>query len=282
MAEPTWDASLAEEAVLPEQDAFRLVGMLHLPPLPGIPNYPGTPLATIIDQAVADAATLTAAGFTHLLLQNASDAPAETTVAPSTLTVMTRIGTEVARATSLPLGVNVAHNDGPGAVAVAHAIGATYVRVKLLTGAAVGPAGIMAGCGRQTAELRALLGADLEIWGDVQESTSLPLVPADPVWSATEAVKFGGADALVVTRDSGVPDALETIEAIRRVLPGVPLLVGGRVTETTIAVTRARADGAIIGGAVKTGPGWFDRVDLGRARRLAHTTHPPAAPGLGY
>lgn len=246
---------------------FRLVGMLHLPPLPGIPNYRGTPLSKLVEQAVADAETLHTAGFTHLLLQNASDVPAQTTVAPSTIAIMTRIATEVAAATPLPLGINVAHNDGPGALAIAYAVGAAFVRVKLLTGAAVGPDGVMHGCGLATAELRARLDADVEVWADVNEATSLPLAPGcDDVWAAVEAVKFGGADALIVTKDSGVPDALTAIADVRAALPLVPVLVGGRVSPTTIEATRAGADGAIIGGALKPDADPFTRVDLGQAR----------------
>jgi uncharacterized protein len=249
------------------EPVFRLVGMLHLPPLPGIPNYRGTPLAKIVEQAVADADTLTAAGFTHLLLQNASDVPAQTTVAPSTLAIMTRIAVEVAAASPLPLGINVAHNDGPGALAVAYAVEAAFIRVKVLTGAAVGPDGVMAGCGLATAELRARLDADVAVWADVNEATSRPLAPGvDDVWAAVEAVKFGGADALVVTKDSGVSEALAAIADIRSALPSVPLLVGGRVTPATIDATRARADGAIVGSALKPDPDPFSRVDAVRAR----------------
>jgi membrane complex biogenesis BtpA family protein len=251
-------------------DQFRLVGMLHLPPLPGIPNYQGTPLPKIIDQAVADAVTLDQAGFSHLLLQNASDVPAETTVAPSTIAIMTRIATEVTQATNRPLGINVAHNDGPGALAIAYAVEASFIRVKVLTGAAVGPDGIMPGCGHATAQLRARLDAHVEVWADVNEATSLPLAPAaDDCWVAVEAVKFGGADVLVVTKDSGVPDALDTIARIHDLLPHVPVVVGGRVTAQTIAATRAGADGAIIGGALKQDSGVFTRVDLERARTFS-------------
>jgi membrane complex biogenesis BtpA family protein len=246
---------------------FRLVGMLHLPPLPGIPNYQGTPLPKIIDQAVSDAVTLDEAGFTHLMLQNACDVPAQTTVAPSTIAIMTRIATEVSKVTSLPLGVNVAHNDGPGALAIAYAVQAPFIRVKVLTGAAVGPDGIMAGCGLATAELRARLDADVDIWADVNEATSLPIAhSADDRWVAVEAVKFGGADVLVVTKDSGVRNALDTIARLRGAVPGVPIVVGGRVTPETIAATRTSADGAIIGGALKADGGMFTRVDAARAR----------------
>jgi len=241
--------------------------MLHLPPLPGIPNWRSTPLSQIVDQAVADAVTLTEAGFTHLMLQNSSDAPAQIVVEPSTVAVMTRIATEVTRATSLPLGINVAHNDGIAALAIAYAVEAAFIRVKVLTGTAVGPAGVMQGCGFSTAELRTRLGADVEIWADVNEATSLRLVACDDEWSAIEAVKFGAADALLVTKDSGVRDALDSVARIRNILPNIPLLVGGRVTADTIAITRANADGAVIGGALKPDDaGWFARVDPALAR----------------
>lgn len=267
-----WRHPVAEagERSLSADPRFRLVGMLHLPPLPGIPNHRPVPLAKIVDQAVADAVTLTTAGFTHLLLQNAHDVPAQTTVTPSTVAIMTRIGTEVAAATTLPLGINVAHNDGPAALAIAYAVGASFIRIKLLTGAAVGPAGIMQGCGLATAELRARLQADVEVWADVNEATSLPLAPgADDEWAAIEAVKFGGANVLVVTKDAGVEAALETIATIRRTLPGVPVVVGGRVSPATIAAARAGSDGAIIGSALKPDADPFTPVAADRARAFS-------------
>jgi uncharacterized protein len=83
---------------------------------------------------------------------------------------------------------------------------------------------------------------------------------------SVEAVKFGGADALVVTKDSGVSGALAAIDGIRSALPSVPLLVGGRVTPATIDVTRARADGTIVGSALEPDPDPFSRVDAVRSR----------------
>lgn len=249
---------------------FRLVGMLALPPLPGIPNYQGTPLSKIVDQAVADAHTLNDAGFTHLLLQNSWDVPAQTTVDPATIAIMTRVATEVRQASALPLGINVAHNDGPGALAIAFAVEAAFIRVKVLTGAAVGPDGIMAGCAVATGELRSRLGADVQLWADVNETTSLPISSrADDVWCAVEAVKFGGADALVVTKDSGVADAVEAIARIRQALPATPVIIGGRVTPDTLAAARGGADGAIIGTALKSDSHPLTRVDPVRAGRFA-------------
>lgn len=247
---------------------FDLVGVIHLPPLPGAANYDGRPVEKIAETAAEDARVLAESGFTSVMIQDANDRPQRTTVDAATVAAMTRVGTEVTAATSVPLGVVVGHNDGASAVAVAAAVGATFVRVKVLTGASVGPEGLLQGCAVATYEMRSRLGSSVEIWADVHEATSIRL-EGDLVWSGREAVKFGGAHRLVVTRDSGVGDALADIALLREHLGGVPMVVGGRVTSQSVATVRAASDGAIIGGAVRTGPGTDDRVDRDRAAALA-------------
>lgn len=121
---------------------FHLVGVIPLPPLPGAPTYDGQAIEKIAQAAAEDATVLAEAGFTDVMIQDASDRPQRTTVDGAIIAAMTRVGTEVAKATSVPLGVVVGHNDGPSAVAVAVAIGACFVRVELFTGVSFGPAGL--------------------------------------------------------------------------------------------------------------------------------------------
>lgn len=112
------------------------------------------------------------------------------------------------------------------------------------------------------------LRSDVEIWADVNEATSVHLA-GDLAWSAREAVTFGGAHRLVVTRVSGVDDALTDIRRLQELLGGVPMVVGGRVTAATAADVRAGAGGAIVGTALRSGSGPYDRVDPKRAADLA-------------
>jgi uncharacterized protein len=249
---------------------FRLVGVLHLPPLPGAGNYQGQPISEIAHRAAEDAASLAEAGFTDVMIQNANDVPQLSTVDLGAVAVMTRIGTEVRSATSIPVGVTVGHNDGPAALAVAAAIGASFIRVKVLTGARVGPQGLLVGCAVQTARMQQQFGSAIEIWADVNEATSQGLVETDVVWSAREAVKFGGADRLIVTRDSGVEDALRDIQTLRPILPETPMIVGGRVTANTVSRVRDFSDGAILGAAIKTEHGTCGRVDARRAEKITN------------
>jgi membrane complex biogenesis BtpA family protein len=200
--------------------------------------------------AADDARALRDAGFTHVMVQDASDMPQAVRVDAPTVAALSVVGAAVAEAVDIPVGVVVGHNDGPSAVAIAHAIGARFVRVKVLTGVSVGPTGWIEGCAHEVAAMRRRLGSEVEVWADVHEATSLALASTRE-WAAQEALNFGLADTLVVTRDSGVVDALEVIDQLRQHHPGTRYVVGGRVGLDTIAVTVDRADGAILGTAIK-------------------------------
>lgn len=52
-----------------------LVGMLHVPALPGSPTHDGAPLSAIERGVVEDARILGEAGFDALLIQNTGDGP---------------------------------------------------------------------------------------------------------------------------------------------------------------------------------------------------------------
>lgn len=251
---------------------FRLVGVLHLPPLPGAVNYAGASVRDIAVRAAEDAVALRDAGFTHVMVQDASDMPQAVTVGAPTVAALAVVGAAVTAAVDLPVGVVVGHNDGPSAVAIAHAIGATFVRVKVLTGVSIGPTGWIQGCAHEVAAMRRLLGSDVEVWADVHEATSLALA-STPAWAATVSHDFGRADVLVVTRDSGVADALTSIAELRDSVPGVPFVVGGRVSLDTIDATVAGADGAVLGSAIKRSSAPDARVDPEIAARFGAALH---------
>src|SRR5579871_1120027 len=95
-----------------------LIGMVHLPPLPGSPRASGRPMDALLAQAVADAQALEAGGASGLMVENFFDAPfAKEAVPPHTIAALTRAVEAVRNATSLPLGVNVLRNDARSALA---------------------------------------------------------------------------------------------------------------------------------------------------------------------
>ena len=126
----------------------RLVGMVHLGPLPGAPRYRGD-LDAVITAAVADARTLIDAGFDGLMVENFGDAPFFADDAPKeTIAAMTRVVGAVT-ALGAPTGVNVLRNDALGALAVAAASGAAFIRVNVLSGVMYTDQGVITGKGAE-------------------------------------------------------------------------------------------------------------------------------------
>ncbi len=248
--------------------AFRLVGVIHLPPLPGAVNYRGDSVRAMADAAAEDARILAAAGFTDVMIQDASDEPQPVTVDSPAVAALSAIGAVVRRATDVSLGVVIGHNDGAASVAVAHAIEAQFVRVKVLTGVSTGPTGWIEGCSMQVGMMKRLLGSDVEVWADAHEATSRAIT-GDVRWAAAEATSFGGADKVIVTRDSGVADAIDDIAAVRSALGrDIDILIGGRVSALTLEAAMRGSDGAILGSALKDGNSYDARIDPVAARRF--------------
>lgn len=247
---------------------FRLVGVLHLPPLPGAANYEGAAVRQIAERAAEDARILADAGFTDVMVQDASDNPQPDTVGPAAVAALSVVGAAVRAAVDISLGVVIGHNDGPAAVAIAHAIDAQFIRVKVLTGVSVGPTGFMHGCSLEVAQMKRLLGSSVEVWADAHEATSRALT-GTVQWAAAEARSFGAADKLIITRDSGVADAVTDIAQVKAEMgTDIDILIGGRVTGTTLEAAMRGSDGAILGSVLKTGSGYDARIDRAAANGL--------------
>jgi len=249
-----------------------LVAMIHLPPLPGAGNYEGTPVRAIRDRAVREASMLSDAGFDALLLQNTHDRPSSVGAPLETVTAMTAIAEAVTGVVSCPLGINLHKNDGPGAVAVAHAVGAAFVRVKVLVGATLGPEGIVQGNAEAVIKLRSKLRSNIEVWADLGELTSVPIVDVAIDVLADWTARFGSADRLIVT-EVDVARSAKSVSAARKGT-SVPILIGGRADPSSIGLALASSDGVIVGSYLHVGGKTTNDIDAQRVRELIEAARP--------
>src|SRR5215510_11771107 len=154
-----------------------VVGMLHVPALPGSP-LSEIRLDDIRVRILQDANALVSGGIHGLMLENFGDVPFYPDRVPAHVVAqLTTLAAEVRRAyPSLPLGINVLRNDGRSALAIAHAIGATFIRVNVLCAARVTDQGIIQGIAHELLRDRAILGAtNVKIFADVDVKHSAPL-----------------------------------------------------------------------------------------------------------
>lgn len=247
----------------------RLIGVIHLAPLPGSPR--GTQaLEQIIDAAVADARAYVAGGAEALIVENFGDAPFfKTQVEPHTTAAMALATKAIAETVPLPLGINVLRNDAAAALGIAAMTGARFIRVNVHTGVMVTDQGIIEGQAAATLRYRRRLGAPVEIWADVLVKHGVPLGPQSIEDAALDAVERGLADAVIVTgAATGRATDADDVLRVRRVLPETPIYVGSGVTPETISAVGSAATGFIVGTWAKRDGHVHNPVDPARVEQL--------------
>ncbi len=227
------------------QNSKAIIGMIHLPPLPGYPDSPGIEYA--IRHATGDLHALEEAGVDGVLIENEYDRPHRVNAAPETIAAMTRIARAVVQESdSARVGCEILLNDPRASLAVARMSGASFIRtdyfVDRMTRPEYGefdidPEGLL--------QYRTAIGADkVLILADIQVKYATMIKPRPLAESAKLAYEMG-ADAVVVTgsKSGNAP----TIESLRQAAQGCPVLIGSGLTPKNAKRLLQACDGAIVG-----------------------------------
>lgn len=244
-----------------------LIGMIHLPALPGSPTHQ-SPMTDIIDGALRDASILCKAGFDALMIENYGDVPFHAdSIEPAATAALAIVADRVKRETHLPLGVNALRNDAHSAMGIAAAAGAQFIRVNVHTGVAATDQGILQGRAAHTLRYRRQLGADVAILADVHVKHAVPMGEKNIAIAAEDAAYRGLAEALIVSGPStGQPCDLDDVRRVKTAVSDRPILVGSGASSDTIREILAACDGAIVGTSLKVDGVTRAPVDAQRAR----------------
>lgn len=247
------------------RSAPALIGVVHLPPLPGSPGSTGS-ITTAQKVLRRELLSLKKGGAHGVILENFGDAPFHPgPVPPGTLASMTALAVEARRIFPGPLGINVLRNDGIGALAVAHAAGADFIRVNVLVGARVADQGVLQGIADRLLRMRREIGAGkIRILADVDVKHSAPLAPGYSLEDeARDAWERGGADGLILSgAGTGHGTDPDHLCRARASVPNAPLWVGSGATLQSLSDFLPQASGFIVGTALKRG----GRIDPDRVR----------------
>ena len=247
----------------------RLIGMVHLGPLPGAPAFAGD-FDAVLERAVADALVLADAGFDALMIENYGDVPFYADdVPPITIAAMARATATVRAAVTQPLGVNVLRNDGLAALSIAAACGAQFIRVNVLAGAMYTDQGLVNGRAAEILRARAGLGPDIEVLADVHVKHAVPPHGLSIEEAAADTYHRGLADALIVSgAATGKAPDQKMIDKVRKAVPDAPILTGSGATRRSIAALVERVDGVIAGTDLKVDGVVENPVDPKRAAAM--------------
>ncbi len=245
-----------------------IIGMLHLPPLPGSPVYDGKGLQEVIDRALYDANELQEGGVDALEVENFSDPtyyPQE--VGPELTAAMAVISDHVIRAASKPVGICILA-DPKASLSVAHAVGAKFVRATFFTEASVDVSGLVCPKPHELLRFRKFLDPSIKIFTDVHIKHSAPLVNRPLGDSALDA-KYFLSDAVIISgTHTGKETKLEDLKEAKDAVEDFPVLVGSGFRKEHAAKILAIADGAIVGTSLKKDGVSSNVVDRNRVREL--------------
>lgn len=249
-----------------------VIGMVHLPPLPGSLGYTGYGMQQIIDFALRDARTLVEGGVDGLIVENMWDLPfaVGTDVAPEQMCAQAVAAAEVVKAVNVPVGINVVHNGGRVCLGIAIASGASFIRVCMLTGAGVWDTGEFDhGCARELlAARKAAQAENVKLFCDVDKKHSVRF-PGIDLATHIEWTEFYLADALIISgRMTGDAPSVDKVRQARELAKGRPILMGSGMTEANVAEFFKYADGCIVGFGMKEEGHPEKPVDIDKVKRF--------------
>jgi membrane complex biogenesis BtpA family protein len=246
-----------------------VIGMIHLPPLPGSPAH-RLAMDDIRDLMLRDAEALVAGGVDGLMLENFGDAPFYPgRVPPHTVAAIAVLANEVRERFPLPFGINVLRNDGVSALSIAAAVGADYIRINVFTGARVTDQGIIQAEAHEVQRLRRALAASVGIFADVAVKHSAALGDRNLEDEVADTVERARADAIIVSGTAtGKPVDLQTVRQAKSAAGLAPVLIGSGVDTENAGELLRYADGLIVGTAFKVDGVTTNPVDVDRVREF--------------
>jgi hypothetical protein len=227
-----------------------VIGMIHLPPLPGYAESRGVDDA--IAQAVRDLHILKDNGIDGVLVENEYDRPHSIVAGPATIAAMTRITRAVVQESgTVVVGCEILLNDPQASLAVAKMSGAQFIRTDYFVDAMTRP-----GYGEFALDApgliayrKALDAEEILVLADIQVKYATMIAPRPMRESARHACD-AGADAVIVTGDAS-GDA-PRLDDLREATAGssVPVLIGSGLDSGNAKVLMGASDGAIVGSAL--------------------------------
>ena len=246
-----------------------LIGVIHLPPLPGSPGWRGE-LESVIESAVADALAYERGGARAVFLENFGDVPfTKGNAGPETIAAMAAVGRAVRERIKLPLGFNVLRNDARAALALCAACQGSFIRVNVHTGAMLTDQGLIEGNAFETLRYRRQICPGALIFADVHVKHAVPLGNWTLEDAARDTLQRGLADALIVSgRGTGQATNLEDVKRVRATSPAARILLGSGVTVDSVRDYLSLADGFIVGSSLKMNGKISNPVDAKRVAAL--------------
>lgn len=238
-----------------------LIGVVHIPPLPGSPqnqyNDSYSALQFAGHTALQEAELLQKSGFQGIIIENFGDAPFyKSKVPPETIASMSVIATAMKELCKIPVGINLLRNDPFSALAISTISGCSFIRANVLGGVVATDQGLIEGCAAELLRERRRLLSQVKIFADVHVKHGKTLSSDHIDIAIEDAVLRSGADAVILSGlATGRAIPINILDRLRPVISAVgkPVYIGSGVSTELIPEIRELGCGIIVSSALRKG-----------------------------
>jgi membrane complex biogenesis BtpA family protein len=252
-----------------------LIGVVHLPPMPGDPRHAGDGFLDVKRRALDDAEALARGGVNGLLLENFGSVPFSKgderhRIPPHQVALLALLAGRCKQELALHVGVNCLRNDALSAIGIAAAADLDFVRVNVHIGAYVTDQGLIEGEADRSLRYRQALGAqDVAILADVLVKHAAPLGPIAPAAATRDCLERGLADGVIVTGEAtGAPLSRDLLHEVAGAARDNPVYIGSGMRPDRAEDLAPLAHGAIVGTWLKKDGRIDAPVDPARVEEL--------------
>ncbi len=243
-----------------------VIAMVHTSALPGTPGYDsGGGIERIVENARSDLIALQEAGVDAVMFGNENDRPYQLEVDVASTASMAYVIGRLRNDLTVPFGVDVLW-DPVSTMALGAATGASFAR-EIFTGLYGSDMGLWQGRAASALRYRRQVGReDLFLLFNVTAEFASSLDTREATERAESAVFSSLAEAILVSgRMTGQSAPLELMTAVKRAVPGVPVLANTGVQHDNVAEILKIADGCVVGTSLKVDGDTWKPVDPQRA-----------------
>jgi len=231
-------------------------------------------MKSIVETAVSEAKAYEKAGFHAVMIENMHDRPYPARTAdPATTAAMTVIGQEVRKSVRIPLGIQILTGANREALAVAHAVGASFMRAEAFVYAHIAHSGFIDACAADLVRYRRSIGAeDVKIIADIKKKHAAHAITQDVdiVQEATAAERFLADGVIVSGKETASPADPEKVKRVSEAV-NIPVWIGSGITSRNLSEYLPHADAMIVGSSLKEGGLWSNPLRPAALQELVST-----------
>ncbi len=244
--------------------------MVHVGALPGTPRN-SMKIDAIISEAVRECIILSMAKVDAIIIENMHDRPyLNRNAGPEIIAAMTAIATEIKKAVSLPVGIQILAGANKAALAVALATQLDFIRAEGFVFGHLADEGWMNSDAGELLRYRKQIGAEhIQIFTDIKKKHSSHAITTDiSIAETARAAEFFLSDGVIVTgAATGEKASIEEVKEVKQAVK-IPVIIGSGIDAGNIHEYWNSADAFIVGSSLKEDGNWENPVDLSRVRDL--------------